>query len=296
MFGAVKKFNFPMKSFQNALTILLCGVVFGVVLTATAGTGIQQGWGTVVRVEGQVSYSLGDGNWHPLVAGKYLPPGAQIRTGETGVADVVLGKAVELPQAKWQPERISLAPDSPIRGMVSYKPSAEQNVIRLTPNTTVGIDKLTITDTGADTVSDTELDLKQGKIYASVKKLTGASQYTVKVPNGIAGVRGTLFSITAAGVVAVYDTHTGGLVLSLTMADGSNKVYLVTSGQLLDPATGIPVAITPELRQVLYDIFTALRTIYIQVLDYNFKRMRTHYDLDRTKNPVSPVQVEPQIP
>ncbi len=90
-----------MKSFRKTLAIVLCGVVFGVVLTATAGTGIQQGWGTVVRVEGLVSYSLGDGNWHPLVAGKYLPPGSQIRTGETGVADVVLGKAMEMPQAKW---------------------------------------------------------------------------------------------------------------------------------------------------------------------------------------------------
>lgn len=280
-----------MKSFQKALTIILCGAVLGVALTAAAGTGLQQGWGTVVRVDGLVSYSLGDGNWRPLVAGKYLPPGSQIRTGETGVADVILGKAIELPQAKWQPERISLAPDSPVRGMVSYKPSAEQNVIRLTPNTTLGIDKLTITDTGADTVSDTELDLKQGKIYASVKKLTGASQYTVKIPNGIAGVRGTLFSITAGGVVAVYDTHTGGLVLSLTQKDGSNATYLVTSGQLLDPATGRPVAITPELRQVLYDIFTALRTIYIQVLDYNFKRLLTHYDLDRTQTPVSPIKV-----
>ncbi|MEI7808962.1 MAG: FecR domain-containing protein [Verrucomicrobiota bacterium] len=279
-----------MKSFQKALAIVLCGVVFGVVLTATAGTGIQQGWGTVVRVEGLVSYSLGDGNWHPLVAGKYLPPGAQIRTGETGVADVVLGKAIELPQAKWQPERISLAPDSPVRGMVSYKPSAEQNVVRLTPNTTLGIDKLTITDTGADTVSDTELDLKQGKIYASVKKISGASQYTVKIPNGIAGVRGTLFSITAAGVVAVYDTHTGGLVLSQTQPDGSNKIYLVTSGQVFDPATGRLVPITPELRQILFDIFTALRTIYIQVLDYNFKHTRTHYDLDRTQTPVSPTK------
>ncbi len=280
MFITVKKTWLPMKSFRKTLAIMLCGVVFGVVLTATAGTGIQQGWGTVVRVEGLVSYSLGDGNWLPLVAGKYLPPGSQIRTGETGVADVVLGKAIEMPQAKWQPEHVSLSADSPVRGLVSYKPSAEQNVIRLTPNTTLGIDKLTITDTGADTVSDTELDLKQGKIFASVKKLTGASQYSVKIPNGIAGVRGTLFSITAAGVVAVYDSHSGGLVLSLTQPDGSNKIYLVASGQVLDPATGNPVAITAELRQILNNIFTALRTIYFEVVDFDF---------DHTRSFISPI-------
>ncbi len=67
------------------------------------------------------------------------------------------------------------------------------------PNTTLGIDKLTITDTGADTVSDTELNLKKGKIFASVKKLSGASQYLIKLPSGIAGVRGTKFSISADG-------------------------------------------------------------------------------------------------
>ncbi len=42
--------------------------------------------------------------WHPIVAGKFLPPGASIRTGDDGVVDVVLGKAMELPQAKWVPE------------------------------------------------------------------------------------------------------------------------------------------------------------------------------------------------
>ena len=279
-----------MKIFQNTLVPAVCGVILGMVITVSAASGIQPGWGTVVRVEGKVSYSLGDGNWHPLVTGKYLPAGSQIRTGDNGVVDVVLGKAVELPQSA-QPDRISLSADSPVRGMLSYKPSPEQNAIRLTPNTILGIDKLTITDTGADSVSDTELDLKKGKIYGSVKKLTGASQYTVKLPNGIAGVRGTLFSLTVDGVTAVFESHGGGLVLSLTMPDGSTQVYLVAPGQLLDPSTGQPVPISPELSQLLHDIFIALRTIYIEVVDFSFLHGQTFFDLDRTREPISRTKI-----
>jgi len=61
-------------------------------------------------------------------------------------------------------------------------------------------------------VSDTELNLKEGKIYASVKKITGASQYLIKLPNGIAGVRGTLFSISADGTIACFESQGGGVV------------------------------------------------------------------------------------
>jgi hypothetical protein len=271
-----------MKKLQIKLTAALCGAIVGLAVTASAQNA-QQGFGTVVRVEGKVSYSLGDGIWHPLVAGKYLRPGSLIRTGDNGVADVVLGKAVELPQAV-TPEHISLAPDAPVRGMVTYKPAAEQNVVRLTPNTTLGIDQLTVTDTGADTVSDTELDLKAGKIYASVKKLSVMSKYTVKIPNGIAGVRGTLFSISADGVVAVYESTGGGLVLSLTTASGSTETFLVRPGQLLDPANGQPVAISPELGSLLNDIFHALQTVY---------NPRVNFDFDRTWCYVSPVHGRP---
>ena len=74
-------------------------------------------------------------------------------------------------------------------------------MVRLTGDTMLAIDKLTVSDTGLDTVSDTELDLKQGRIFCSVKKLSAASQYLVKIPNGIAGVRGCCLELTRAGGV-----------------------------------------------------------------------------------------------
>lgn len=247
---------------MKKLQILVAAAVCGLAVSVSAQTG-SPAYATVVRVMGAASYSLGAGEAsHPLVAGKILPAGAIISTTDNGVVDVVLAKTVQMPQASWQPEHISFAADSPVRGMTGYKASVDQNVVRLTPNTTLGIDKLTTTDTGADVVSDTELNLKKGKIFCSVKKLTGASQYLIKLPNGIAGVRGTLFSISVDGTVAVFESTNGGVVLSLVSPDGSTHTYLVAPGQLLDPATGQPAALSPDVISQLEQIFTAIRTTY----------------------------------
>ena len=93
------------------------------------------------------------------------------------------------------PDKVALAPDANVRDMVSYNAAAEQNVIRMEADTVLAIDKLLISNTGVDAVSDTELDLRQGTIFGNVKKLSAASQYLIKTPNGIAGVRGTTFII-----------------------------------------------------------------------------------------------------
>jgi hypothetical protein len=275
-----------MKKLQTLLAAAVCGAIFTVALNASAQVG-KAGYGTVVRVEGRASYSMGGDIWHPLEAGKYLPAGALIRTGDNGVVDIVLGQYVRMPQSSGQPSGISFAPDEPVRGLIGYAPSTEQNVVRLTPNTTLGIDKLTTGDTGTDTISDTELDLKQGKIFASVKKLSGASQYLIKLPNGIAGVRGTKFSVSADGTVAVFESSGGGVVLSLTMSDGSTKTFLVAPGQLLDPATGQPAALSPDILSALKNIFTALQTTYYQLAQFSY---------DHTQCYVSPTQGAGQHP
>ena len=71
--------------------------------------------------------------------------------------------------------------------MLTYQPTAEQNIVRLWENTLMGVDKLTEMHTGADVVTETQLDLKAGHITGSVKKMSAASKYEVKMPNGVAG-------------------------------------------------------------------------------------------------------------
>ena len=276
-----------MKNFKSILVGVFCAAI---ALSASAQN-TKQGFATAVRVDGNVTYSLGAGQpEYPLVAGRFLPPGSIVFTHDNGITDLVLGKAIDLPQAKWSPERISLAHDSHVRGMVTYRPSADQNAIRLTPNSTLAIDKLTIVDTGADTVSDTELDLKKGKIFASVRKLSGASQYIVKLPTGVAGVRGTMFSISADGAVACFESTGGGVILALTLANGITTTFVVGPGQLLDPATGQPAVISNQLKKILEEVFDALRTTYFHEVDFehdhndeHISPTTGHHDKDKGK-------------
>ena len=257
-----------MKNFQALLATVLGGLVLSVAVSVSAQA-TDTGFVTVVRVDGIASYSLGDDKWQPLEAGKILPVGSSIRTDYNGVVDVVLGKDINLPhtavQGQWNPSNPAPHPGSKVMGMSSYQPAVEQNVVRLTPDTTLSVDKLKVIDTGADTVSDTELDLKKGKIFASVKKLNGASQYLIKLPNGIAGVRGTQFSISVDGTTAVFESTGGGVVLSLVLPDGTAKTFIVSPDNLFNPTTGQISPLNTDAVSFLKSLFHALVTTYSPV-------------------------------
>jgi hypothetical protein len=257
---------------RNAFSAAVCGAVLAMAVTVSAQT-FKPGIVTIVRIQGEARYSLGDNNWHPLVVGKALSAGAVIQTAHNAVVDVILGKSIEVPQAADWPDRIGLAPDYPVRGMIDYQPSAEQNMIRLSSDTVLAIDKLTISDTGVDAVSDTELDLKQGRIFCSVRKLSAASQYLVKIPNGIAGVRGTIFGIDANGWCAVYR---GSVLLSLIGPDGKPYTVMISQGNFFGaPGVSGGGQVTPlsgEMIHFLAQVSTALDTLYIEVVSFTHDR------------------------
>ena len=261
-----------MKHIQTLALAAICGFVLTLAAGAAAQS-IQPGVVTAVRIVGEASYSLGDGKWHPLVVGKILTVGAVIQTGHDATVDIILGKKILMPQADPLPDRVSLAADSDVRGFVSYKPSAEQNAIRLMGDTMLAIDKLTVSDTGVDTVSDTELDLRQGRIYCSVKKLSGASQYLIKIPNGIAGVRGTLFVIDASGYVGVLKNS---VVLSIIGSDGKPTTVVVGEGTQFNPQTGQMSPLPAGLNADLDQIITALRTLYWGEVNFNYDWTQCH--------------------
>src|ERR1700690_4280654 len=111
-----------MKYIQKLFFVVMCGCVMTLVANATAQS-IKPGVATVVGIAGEARYSLGDGKWHPLVAGKILAAGSVIQTGPDATVDIVLGKSVMMPQAVSAPSRISESADPNVRGIVSYKPS-----------------------------------------------------------------------------------------------------------------------------------------------------------------------------
>jgi FecR protein len=257
--------NFFMKKIRRMFCAALCGVVLTVAITAPADD-IKQGVATVVRVKGQASYTLGGtDNWHPLVAGKILQAGSTISTKPDAIVDIVLGKQVAMPQAQPAPDRVSPAADSPVRGIVGDRPSAEQNIVRLSGSTTLKIDTLTVSDTGVDTVSDTELDLQAGRIFASVKKLSATSKYLVKIPNGIAGVRGTKFTLAADGSCGCIEN---AVWISEVGADGKPVTTEVAQGTQYNPATGQSGPLSAETLKLLQEIATAAGTTYYELVSY----------------------------
>lgn len=282
-----------MKHFQTLISVAVGIFVFTLPGGACAQSA-HPGVATAVRIKGEARYSLGDGVWHPLVAGKILAAGAVIQTGHDATVDIVLGKKILMPEGNMLsdrvtatlPDRISLATDEKVRDYISYRPFAEQNAVRMMGDTVLAIDKLTVSDTGVDTVSDTELDLRQGGIYNSVKKLSGPSQYIIKIPNGVAGVRGTMFYINATGRCIAYKNS---VVLSIIGPDGKPMTVVVNEGYVFDPnnlGNGQPTPLPPGtspfpagMSAELDEIFAALRTLYYGEVNFTF---------DKTELPISP--------
>jgi hypothetical protein len=257
-----------MKNIKTLFSAAVCGLVLAV--TTASAQDAQQGIATVVRVKGGASYSLGGNDeWHPLVVGKLLRAGASIKTEPDAVVDVVLGKNIQMPQAHPTPDKITLAPDAPVRGMVDYKPSAEQNVVRLSGETILKFDTLTVSDTGVDTVSDTELDVQKGRLFYSVKKLSSESKYLIKIPNGIAGVRGSQGFISSDGRCGAV-VHP--LWLSIIGSDGKPTTITVGEGQEYDPGSGKCSPMPPEILDLLAKISFAARTCYWELCSFSFNR------------------------
>ena len=188
-----------MKETSKFLRVVACmAVLAGSMAFAQAA---QVGKAVVREVTGAAEASVG-GAWKALRKGDTLMPGAVVRTANDSSVILFL----------------------------------DQNgpLVRLTENTTLGIEKLTFENTGVDTVIETQLDLKSGRIVGTVKKLSATSKYEVKTPNGVAGIRGTKYVISADSSVMVLE---GQVVVVFVKADGSVVTQVVNAGEKFNPAT-----------------------------------------------------------
>lgn len=252
-----------MKKIQMLAAVAVLLVLNGV---AQAQSFVRPAAATIVRVQGQARYSIDGKTWHPLVVGKVLHSGAVIETANGSTADLVLtGTPVPVPQTSPNPQSlpmITLAPDPQVRGYMAYQPMAQQNVIRMGSGTLLAIDQLTVINTGADTVGNTELDLRSGKIFFSVKKMSASSQYIIKLPNGVAGIRGAAGSAGADGSFAMLF---GQAVVSTIGADGQSHMSVVNGGQGLNPKNGQVEPLGADLTSTLKGFLATAQTIVSQI-------------------------------
>ena len=245
-----------MKETRGLLSrLIVCGVALAMVSTLAAQTA-NETVAKVIRIKGAVRYKIGNNDWLPLKGGDIVKPGTVIQTAAGAFVDFALGSGSIPPVAR---------PAMPGEGL-GFQPSADQNLVRLWGNTLLSIDKLTSTQTGADEVTETQLDLKAGHVFGMVKKMSAGSKYEVKIPNGVAGIRGTVYDITAEGVVRVLS---GSCVVAYVGANGAVVTQVIMGGQEFDTRTGILMQMPPSEVDALKDLlkqvpagFTSAPTLF----------------------------------
>jgi hypothetical protein len=215
------------------------GVAVLAFATIASAQSVKQGIATVVRIQGTARYSSGDNVWHTLTTGTTLGANDVVQTAANSTVDLVLGdEAVRFNSGAGAASliggtvNIAGLPVTPISAGGMAAP--QQNIVRLLPDTELAIDTFTYSQTGADSVTDTELNLKAGKIFANVKKISAASKFIVKMPTGVAGIRGTSVYFSADGTCTVVD---GSAVIS-EVINGQTVTVTLTEGQSFDPTTG----------------------------------------------------------
>lgn len=150
-----------MRLSQHPANILVAVAILLAVLMCSAPVLSETvpGRAEVRGVKGTATYSTNGGPTKPLRVGMILRSGSTIRTGSNSTVDLFLGVSA--------------------------------GIVRVAESSTVAFDKLTLTDTGADTAVEVQLHLPDGEMYFKVNKLSKASRYEIKMPTGVAGIRGT---------------------------------------------------------------------------------------------------------
>ncbi len=191
-----------MKQRGSFSMVVACVVALVGTLAVASVRASESGKAVVRSIRGSAQYAEG-GQWMPLKVGQVLKAGSAVRTANESQVDLFM----------------------------------DQNgpVVRLVENTTLGVDKLNYDATGIDTVIETQLDLKSGRVLGIVKKMSHNSKYEIKPPNGVAGIRGTEYDVSATSVVRVVS---GSLVVVYVKSDGTVVTQVVNAGEMFVPSEG----------------------------------------------------------
>lgn len=223
--------------------LVACSIALAMV-TSVAAQSAQEGLAKVVYIKGSARYlTAGNTMWEPLKIGVILKPGAIVQTASGSYVDLVLNNAGAVESVK------SISASAALSNVAAApQPRTQQDAVRIFENTVLGIDKLTVNQTGIEPVTETQLDLKAGRILGTVKKLTAGSKYEVKIPNGVAGIRGTIYYIEAVGVCAFLQ---GSGVLAYMGPDKTALTQQIMTMQQFDTRNGQLTAISSTILQIM---------------------------------------------
>jgi hypothetical protein len=207
-----------MKKHGRFSMVLACVVVGAWVVSSMQAA--EAGKAVVRSIRGKAQYLESGGQWLELKVGQVLKAGSTVRTASDSHADLFMDE------------------NGP--------------VVRLVENTTLGLDKLNYTTTGVDTIIETQLDLKSGRIIGIVRKMADQSKYEIKTPNGVAGIRGTEYDITATSVLRLVS---GSMVMVYVKSDGTVITQVVNSNEMFVPSDGtVKLIPADQLSQLMAEI------------------------------------------
>ena len=180
-----------------------------------ASTHAATGSATVTSVEGGAAFDNGSGA-ATLTKGTKIGPGTVVTTGEGGE--------------------------------VTFKLSNKAGTITVQSDTIVVVDRLSYEKTGAGTVTDTQLDLREGCVLGEVEKFSSAlSKFEIKVPTGVVGIDAgdetTSYHICTPDEIAIL----AGYGVYVYTRDGVVRSVRIGGGNQFNPTTGGIIPIPPTI-------------------------------------------------
>ncbi len=189
-------------------------------LEAATAPGSQSNPAKVSSVSGSATYTTG-GRAVNIEPGIEIPEGSIITTGPNSTVVLNLGAS----------------------GMLSVKPES-----------TLSIDKLRVQGAGADTIVETQLEVRKGSILGNVKKLSAASKYEVKTEKGVAGIRGTAFQIFAVGIFRCSDGSIQVTLINISNPGQAPQVFTVTPGREVNASGNAPASVQPVAAAIVREL------------------------------------------
>ena len=182
---------------------------------------VQNGRVLIKAIKGNVTYST-DGAWQPLADTAVITRGTVIKTEANSTVDLIL--------------------------------QSSGTVLRLTPNSKLGFDKLNKESAGEEVITETSLNLLAGSVIGSQRKLATPSSFQIKTADRVATIVGTEYLVRSDGAVTVLS---GSVTVNYNLRGGGSVRVTVDAGFSLNPATGQVVATTPEyLQNIIADVDT----------------------------------------
>jgi hypothetical protein len=199
-----------MKRIQTITAYLVVLVLAGVSSLKSAEPGHVPGKATVRSVSGACTYTDTSGMAHKLRVNMELDAGATISTG----------------------------PDS----FVYLNINGLTSSVRVGSETSMSIPTMERIGAARDSDTVTMLDLRTGGIEGNVKKVAANSQYEIKTPHGVAGIRGTDFNITVtllpSGEYQVTFTSVTGQIIVSAIVNGASVVRTLNDHESWTPGYG----------------------------------------------------------